>query len=479
MKRSQSWFAVLPSLVIPVCIGMMLYLGLLSLINNGTIADETVLRYLMGHPVSKITVAMFLIGSASLLLIGKNVFEQFRAERRIVIEPEFSTADETLLDHDAQASISSHAVACGQSLMSLPPWMHEHYLWQRITNALQSVYRTSSAANVEEELKYLADLDLERQQQRYSLVQILIWATPMLGFLGTVLGISQALGGITVGPENDFQQMMDGLKGSLYVAFDTTALALSLSMILMFGQFLIDRFESQLLSVVDQRARSEIAKQFDLSAVREQQTLAAASHKKIEHELASTINQSVSELASRLGDSIEKADHSMSHRWEQWQVLLSDNARLMSSQQLQLCEQTEIISKILTQTKTPPGEIGLSSAWKPQEKLSATSNQKTNAAGSGKADSNPKIKPDSIKSTTTTTINQPQPTNFSEEVILPFPTKTTIHSQSKPAVQSSSKSTSKSTSKPTSKPTSHSDFDSTPNSSSAPEIILPFLKKAA
>lgn len=380
MKRSISWIAVLPSLVIPVCIGLALYLGMLAAIDHQLIVDKTVLRYLIGHWVCKLTIAMFLVGLVSLLMIGFNVFEQYRAEQKIRLEPPLDAADSPV----------DHAVACGQAMLQLPSWMHEHYLWQRIANALQSIYRTGSAAGVEEELKYLGDLDLERQQQRYALAQILIWATPMLGFLGTVLGISQALGGITVGPENDFQQMMDGLKGSLYVAFDTTALALTLSMMLMFGQFLIERFELQLLQVVDQRARNEIANEFDVSAIESGQAIQADpqlhenivaamkiavetqteiwrhsihaaeeawtnslsdTHGKIESKLASAIDHSVADLARYLGTAIEKADYSMAHRWEQWQVLLSDNARLMSMHQQRLAEQTELICKLLTQTE--------------------------------------------------------------------------------------------------------------------------------
>ena len=44
-----------------------MYLGLSYLIQEGKIANETVLRYLTGHPVSKVTVGMFFIGLASLL----------------------------------------------------------------------------------------------------------------------------------------------------------------------------------------------------------------------------------------------------------------------------------------------------------------------------------------------------------------------------------------------------------------------------
>ncbi len=439
MKRSSSWFAVLPSLVIPVCIGMMLYLAVLVMIEQKFIADEMVLRYLIGHPVSKVTVAMFLIGLASLMGIGFDVLQQFSAEKRILLEvtdadPDAEISNDTNRNRQSESPSASgnestfelraslsretssassaaseesenpivrHAIACGQSMLALPRSFQAHYLWERIVNALHSVYRTGTASNVEEELKYLADLDTERQQQRYSLVQILIWATPMLGFLGTVLGISQALGGISVGPDNDFQTMMDGLRGSLYVAFDTTGLALTLSMFLMFGQFLVERFESQLLQLVDGRARAEIAGQFDLSsngnadlqtAQLERERTAQlererAAHSELIEALKSNtqsqteiwrksiraaekawlssladvggevqsrfhvaLDESVSSLAHYLSNAIEKADQSMSHRWEQWQVLLSDNARSMSGHQTHLAEQTNLIHQMLQKT---------------------------------------------------------------------------------------------------------------------------------
>ena len=60
----------------------------------------------------------------------------------------------------------------------------------------------------------------------------------MLGFLGTVVGISGALGGLTVA--SDFEAMLSGLRDKLYVAFDTTALALTLSIVLMFAQFIVN-----------------------------------------------------------------------------------------------------------------------------------------------------------------------------------------------------------------------------------------------
>ena len=362
-----------------------MYLGLSYLINQGTISNELVLRYLTGHPVSEVTIGMFFVGMASLALIAKNIFEQFGAEKKITFRADSNQANDSsdLIDvTENDGNVGDKANVFVDRLQELPQWMQEHYLWQRLVNALSSIDRTNSTSDVEDELKYLSDLDLERQQQRYSLVRILIWATPMLGFLGTVLGISQALGGINVGPDNDFQQMMDGLRGSLYVAFDTTALALTLSIVLMFGQFLIERFESQLLVLVDQRAKSEIAFQFDMTvpesptydniteeiidASREssnrqteiwRESIHAAEkawvstltqvNTQVQSGLADALDENVSNLAHYLGEAIERADNAMSHRWAQWQVTLSDNARLMESHQKQLCEQTDLVHQLI------------------------------------------------------------------------------------------------------------------------------------
>jgi biopolymer transport protein ExbB/TolQ len=380
-RKSISWISVLPSLVIPVCLGLTLYIGMLAMIRHGVLENETALRYLTGHPISKLSVAMFLIGASSLLMIALNVFTQFASERHLRFEP-LSQND---LSTDAEANDADVAVALGQQLLDLPRSVHSHYLWQRLTNSLLYVYRNGSAAGVDEEVKYLSELDLDRQQQRYSLARILIWATPMLGFLGTVLGISQALGGISVGPDNDFESMMNGLRGSLYVAFDTTALALTLSMVLMFVQFLVDRFESQLLSLVDQRSRSEIFHQFEsaagsstdeksverlgqhlLLATREmmvaqtdiwKRTIQSAEQawsssltetsERVRSNWSESVESTLTQLAQGIDRSVVRADESMSRRWKQWQVMLSDNARLMSQQQQELAAQTNALQALV------------------------------------------------------------------------------------------------------------------------------------
>ena len=185
---------------------------------------------------------------------------------------------------------------------------------------------------------------------------------------------------------NDFQQMMDGLRGNLYVAFDTTALALTLSMFMMFAQFLVERFESQLLSLVDQRARSEISRHYELSVAgfESQQVIEAIqsvvvnqteiwrdSIRKAEQawmasltqtsdlvrgQMSESLDENVAALAHYLGESIEKADLSISHRWSQWQVALSDNARMMERNLTSLSRQTDSVRELV-------GTLGKSTAF--------------------------------------------------------------------------------------------------------------------
>ena len=386
-----NWTRALPSLVIPICLGLTLYLGISFLLDQDLAVNDTFKRYLTAHPISRITLAMFCIGFASLMMIADNVAQQFWAFNRIRLFPDsvpLERSPEPRSDQQDVGVVQRAAQAIHQ-LNQYPSRIQSHYLWQRLEKGLKQIQRSDSTQGVEEELKYQADLDVERQQQRYSLVKILVWAIPMLGFLGTVLGISQALGGIQVGPENDFQEMMSGLRGSLYVAFDTTALALALSIVLMFIQFLVDRFESQLLSMVDEKTIEEVSGSFQWdtepdsgTAVMErmgrivmatsnqliqrqaelwQATIQDAedawksavsdSNQVVSDSLKRSFSQVVQELQTAMGENIDRADKSMSQRWEQWQVMLSDNARAVAGQQAEMVRQSESLNAVFEQVQ--------------------------------------------------------------------------------------------------------------------------------
>ena len=90
-------------------------------------------------------------------------------------------------------------------------------------------------------------------------MRVIIWSIPILGLLGTVVGITSVFANLDIKHfDASLPMVLDGMK----VAFDTTGLALGLSMLLMFGQYFVDRSESGLLSEVDARMNSELMGRF-------------------------------------------------------------------------------------------------------------------------------------------------------------------------------------------------------------------------
>ena len=93
-------------------------------------------------------------------------------------------------------------------------------------------------------------------ESSYSVPRILVWAIPLLGFIGTVVGISQAVSefSVVLDTAGDVDKIKDGIgavTGGLSVAFDTTLLALFLSVVVMIPLVLVERYESRLLLGID------------------------------------------------------------------------------------------------------------------------------------------------------------------------------------------------------------------------------------
>lgn len=94
------------------------------------------------------------------------------------------------------------------------------------------------------------------QQNSYALPRIIVWAIPILGFLGTVIGIGAAVGQFDSFLNNaeDIDVLRDGLAqvtGGLGTAFDTTFLALSISLVVMLPLAAVERLEQRLLTRID------------------------------------------------------------------------------------------------------------------------------------------------------------------------------------------------------------------------------------
>ncbi|MGE0158560.1 MAG: MotA/TolQ/ExbB proton channel family protein [Gemmatimonadales bacterium] len=93
---------------------------------------------------------------------------------------------------------------------------------------------TTDSQRAHELIRHQSDLEADHAASSYRVVKLLIWAMPILGFIGTVLGISLAVGGFsqfltTSVSIEDVQRVTTELgevAGGLSFAFDTTLIGL-------------------------------------------------------------------------------------------------------------------------------------------------------------------------------------------------------------------------------------------------------------
>ena len=103
-------------------------------------------------------------------------------------------------------------------------------------------FRTNNSISITADfLSKQIDLFLHGIELNYNKLKYIIWLIPSLGFMGTVYGIGVAVSQLGSGSLDD-PDLLTKMAGSLGVAFNTTLLALILSVIL---QFLSQHFEAE------------------------------------------------------------------------------------------------------------------------------------------------------------------------------------------------------------------------------------------
>ena len=312
----------------PLLWGTALALCFFGLIHGGVVTDATVIRYLAGHWVEYVEVALFCIGLASLAI----KFADLQRQARRLDEAELP-----------EPPVGGQEAAEAAALVEGLPEAEAGYLPRRLREALDLVVRTGSPADLENHLKYLSDLDAARAAQGYGLVKFVIWAIPIMGFLGTVIGITVAIACLS--PTQ--LENISGVVAGLGTAFDTTATALGLSMVLMFLQFLVDRAEQALLAQVDESAWRSLAGRFQsvgdddgtaLAVARLGETMARGSARLLESQeqawrsleqtAAAGLRQVFGEAGDALRDSLTTALEESLSRWAESLARVHDDAVL-------------------------------------------------------------------------------------------------------------------------------------------------------
>ncbi len=309
----------------PLVWGSLAGAGFFALVHADALGSYFFQRYCAGHPVEYVETMLFFIGLAALAIKALDVAAQVRGLSRPLMEP-IAPDGHSPADCDMLLARLSRVRQAGQ----------DDYLLRRVRNGLESVRRIDSADNLEERLKHLADLDADQAHAGYGLMRLIVWAIPILGFLGTVIGITMAIASLK--PAALEESMLEVTAG-LGVAFDTTALALGLSIVLMFVQHYVDRAETGLLAAVDARVQAELIGRFKEVSVDPDSQVAAM------RRMSQAAIRSMEETLRRQAELWQAAVEANREQWQEVQGTAVRAAENLAAVQNAVVHKAEVLTR--------------------------------------------------------------------------------------------------------------------------------------
>ena len=155
-------------------------------------------------------------------------------------------------------------------IINFPGPLRNTYIVNRIRKALEFFYVRQNNPDVAQMITAQSEIDAAKVSSSYSMVKVFLWAIPIMGFIGTVLGIGAAIGGFGAvfgaGEGGDMSQIKEPLLnvlGSMGVAFDTTLLALVFSILLSFPASALQNQEDDLVTDVDEYCIDHLLKRLN------------------------------------------------------------------------------------------------------------------------------------------------------------------------------------------------------------------------
>jgi biopolymer transport protein ExbB/TolQ len=187
--------------------------------------------------------ACFILALWALAIMGYKTATAMR-ESRMLEMPLISVSEGTRV-------LPGDAGQLARPLQSLPPRQQANLLPRALSTALARFQVTSSVEAATEAAHSVCEAESSRLDSELSMVRYITWAIPSIGFIGTVRGIGAALGQAHEAMAGDIA----GVTASLGVAFNSTFVALLISMVVMFFMHQLQLMQERL--VLDAYAYSE------------------------------------------------------------------------------------------------------------------------------------------------------------------------------------------------------------------------------
>jgi biopolymer transport protein ExbB/TolQ len=221
---------------------------------RGTGWGAVVWEYLTGFSGIPIPIMLLSCWAAAILLLKAGKVAAQRAALRLRFVP--SDAGFTLSVRTVDRVIDSIEHGVDEP--------HRFLLLDRVVIALKSIRNIGRIADLDEMLKSAAEADEDAMDSGYTVVRGLIWAIPVLGFIGTIIGLTEAISGFggvlessdaTMGGLTD--RLTDVIAG-LDTAFVTTGEGLIAALLLHLSLTFVRRSDERLLDDCRQYAARNI-----------------------------------------------------------------------------------------------------------------------------------------------------------------------------------------------------------------------------
>ena len=342
----------------PFVWGGVLAAGWYSLVVHGPMAFPELRALFAEHPLEYVSAGLFFVGLASLGLRSVDVIREGRILRLV----ESQVPGQDRLGGGLCWASPEHL---RKSLEQIPRRFRESRLIGRFEEILRYLELNGSLEGLQEHVRYVADKAAANTGASYALVRMFIWAIPILGFLGTVVGIALALGNLA---PQQLEESLPEVMAGLTVAFNTTIQALGLCIVLYFALFFVERAEARLLerldSVVEQVVASwtkQVGRQGDLApgrttcpvrdAVSEAFRAPVAVWEQAVGQFAHSLREVGSSLAEQLHQGISQAlDRTLAAHIESLssleQQILAEHRKKLEELQKQFQERVEAMGQL-------------------------------------------------------------------------------------------------------------------------------------
>lgn len=280
-----------------------------GVVHSPAFEGSMIKRYTTHHAVEYVIVAFFILGIVEILY------------RCMTFPTEMRALDyDWLPPHDGREPVA-RAEEFLEQVRQQPPQLVNTRMGKRISEALHFVVANGGTSEYREHLQLLADKDEDLTRFNYAVVRFVIWVSPVLGFLGTVLHFGTALSGISV---KGMAEQLEPVVNEMGSAFNTTTIALATATTMMFLVFLCERAERRRLNFIDRFIDRELANRFEsrdastvplLNILRttNQDALAAINH---------TLNRQVDAWNGALDMLFTRFDGRAQQEWKGWQEMV-------------------------------------------------------------------------------------------------------------------------------------------------------------